>query len=66
MEEKTVNPDEVCQRAVHAKMAVYQAKEHFEVILKGYNDQVDALIGVVDLMKRRILELEKQVPTSDK
>ena len=60
MEEKTVNPDEVCHRVIQAKLATYQAKEHFEAVLKGYNDQVDALIGVVELMKRRILELENQ------
>lgn len=64
MEEKTINPDEICQRALQAKMAVYQAKEHFEMVLKMYNDQNDALINVVNLMKQRILELEKQFPST--
>ena len=61
MEERTVNPDEICQRALQTKMGAYQAKEHFETVLKGYNDQVDALVGVINLMKARILELEKEL-----
>ncbi len=36
------------------KTAVYQAKEHFEVAVKGYNDQVDNHINVVQMMKARI------------
>jgi hypothetical protein len=54
-----VNPDEICNRALSAKMEVYRAKEMFEAVLKNYNDQVDGLINVVQLMKARILDLEK-------
>ena len=57
--ENKVNPDEVCNRALAAKMDVYRAKEMFEAVLKNYNDQVDGLINVVQLMKQRILELEQ-------
>jgi hypothetical protein len=54
----TVNPDIVCQQAIQAKLSVYQAKEHFESVLKVYNDQLDNLVNLVGLMKNRILELE--------
>jgi hypothetical protein len=53
-----VNPDLICQQAMQARMAAYEANEHFESVLKVYNDQVAALIGVVGIMKRRIMELE--------
>jgi len=55
-----INPDIVCQQAVQAKLFVYQAKEQFESVLKTYNDHLDNLIGLVNLMKNRILELEKE------
>ena len=54
----TINPDQICQQAVQAKLNVYQAKEQFETVLKVYNDQLDNLINLVNLMKNRILELE--------
>jgi hypothetical protein len=57
-QQPTVNPDIICQQAVQAKLNVYQAKEHFESVLKIYNDQVDNLINVVQMMKARILELD--------
>jgi len=57
-QQNVVNPDQIVQQAIQAKLNVYQAKEHFEAILKTYNDQVDNLINVVSLMKNRILELE--------
>ena len=53
-----VNPDLICQQAMQARMAAYEGKEHFESVLKVYNDQVAALITVVGMMKRRIVELE--------
>jgi hypothetical protein len=56
--QNAINPDQVCQNAIQAKLNVYQAKEQFETVLKMYNDQVDNLINVVGLMKARILELE--------
>jgi hypothetical protein len=55
-----VNPDVVCQQALRARMATYEAKEHFETVLKGYNDQVAGLINLVGMMKARILELEAE------
>ena len=58
MHQSTINPDAVCQQAIQAKLNVYQAKEHFETILKIYNDQLDNLVNLVGLMKSRILELE--------
>ena len=60
MQQPTISPDQICQQAIQAKLNVYQAKEHFETILKAYNDQLDALVNVVQLMKSRILELEKE------
>ena len=57
--ENRVNPDDLCNRALSAKMEVYRAKEMFEAVLKNYNDQVDGLVNVVQLMKGRILELEQ-------
>ncbi|MEW6042464.1 MAG: hypothetical protein AB1633_13175 [Elusimicrobiota bacterium] len=63
MQPSPINPDVVCQDALQAKMEVYRAKEHFEAVLKVYNDQVDGLINVVNLMKARILELEGQIKT---
>lgn len=56
--QQPINPDVICQQAIQAKLNVYQAKEHFESVLKMYNDQVDGLINVVQIMKARILELE--------
>jgi len=56
-----VNPDVICQQALQARMAAYEAKEYFETILKGYNDQVAALIKLVALMRGRITELEEQL-----
>jgi predicted S18 family serine protease len=59
--ETVINPDIVCQQAIQAKLNVYQAKEYFETVLKTYNDQVDNLINLVNLMKNRILELEGEL-----
>ena len=66
MNQNIINPDEICQRAVQAKLDVYKAKEHFETILKNYNDAVDALIGVINLMKRRIIKLENSLKERNK
>jgi len=63
-QQNIINPDEVCRQAVQTKLAVYQAKEHFESVLKMYNDQVDQLVNVTALMKQRILELEQQAGES--
>lgn len=60
MNHTTINPDIICQKAIQAKLNVYQAKEHFESVLKMYNDQIDNLINLVSLMKNRILELEQE------
>ena len=60
MQQPTINPDVICQQAIQAKLNVYQAKEHFESVLKLYNDQVDNLINLVGMMKKRILELEEE------
>jgi hypothetical protein len=57
-QQNPINPDIVCQQAIQAKLNVYQAKEHFESVLKVYNDQLDNLVNLVGLMKNRILELE--------
>jgi len=59
MEPNTINPDVLCQRALQAKMETYKAKEHFEAVLKHYNDEVENLVQVIGLMKNRILELER-------
>ncbi|MFH0922341.1 MAG: hypothetical protein V1913_18505 [Fibrobacterota bacterium] len=59
MDPVTINPDHVCQRTLQAKMETYKAKEHFEAVLKQYNDEVENLVQVVGLMKNRILELER-------
>jgi hypothetical protein len=53
-----INPDQVCQQAIQAKLNVYQAKEHFESVLKMYNDQLNNLVNLVGLMKNRVIELE--------
>ena len=63
MEQKPINPDDICRQAIQAKLGVYQAKENFESVLKSYNDQVDALINVIGMMKSRILELEAAAST---
>lgn len=59
-----INPDQICQQAIQAKLNVYQAKEQFESVLKIYNDQVDNLVSVVNLMKARIMELEQNNKTT--
>jgi hypothetical protein len=63
IEQNVINPDVICQQAILAKLNVKQAKEGFEAVLKTYNDQVDNLVNLVNLMKARILELEAQVRT---
>lgn len=60
-QENTINPDQICQQAIQAKLNVYQSKEQFETVLKVYNDQLDNLINLVNLMKNRILELEGEL-----
>jgi hypothetical protein len=60
-----INPDVVCQQALQARMAAYEAKEHFEAVLKAYNDQVAGLINLVGIMKARILELEASGSLND-
>ena len=42
MQQQVINPDDICRQAIQAKLAVYQAKEHFESVLKMYNDQTDS------------------------
>ena len=61
MAQQTINPDVICQQAIQAKLNVYQTKEHFESVLKKYNDHVDNLLNLISIMKNRIVELEKQV-----
>jgi phage shock protein A len=56
-----INPDDICNQALQAKMQVYRAKEGFETVLKNYNDQVDQLINLVNLMKNRILAVESEL-----
>jgi hypothetical protein len=60
MEEK-VNPDILCQNALNAKMEMYRAKEMGEAVLKNYNDRMDELVNVIQLMKARILEMERKL-----
>ncbi len=60
MQQPTINPDDICQQAIQTKLAVYQAKEQFESVLKIYNDRVDNLVNLIAMMKQRILELEHQ------
>ena len=64
--QNAINPDVVCQQAIQAKLNVYQAKEHFETVLKVYNDHLDGLINVVQLMKNRILEIEGIAANAEK
>lgn len=61
MQPNTINPDQICQQAIQAKLNVYQAKEQFETVLRTYNDQLDNLVSLVNLMKSRILELEGEL-----
>ena len=66
MEPVTVNPDQVCQRVLQAKLEAYKAAENYQAVMKCYNDEVDNLIRVVGLMKKRILELERGGAESEK
>lgn len=58
MSDPTLNLDLICQEALQAKLNMYQAKEHFEAILKIYNDRVDNLLTAIEIMKKRIQTLE--------
>jgi hypothetical protein len=62
----TINPDQIVQQTMQAKMEVYRAKEMFESVLKHSNDQLDNMVGLVQMMKTRILELEKEVEENKK
>ena len=53
-----VNPDQVIQQTLQSRLNVYAAKESFESVLKTYNDNMESLTGVINLMKARILQLE--------
>jgi phage shock protein A len=55
-----MNPDQICQEALQAKLNMYQAKERFEAILTAYNSKVDILIEAVTSMKAKIDELNKK------
>jgi hypothetical protein len=57
--ERKVNPDELCQAMLTARMEHYRAKEMVDASSKKYNDAVDAMGQVIQMMKNRILELEK-------
>ena len=57
--ENKVNPDEICNRVMSGRMGFYRARETADAALKIYNDEVDGLINVVQLMKQRILDLDK-------
>ncbi|OGS36644.1 MAG: hypothetical protein A2293_09435 [Elusimicrobia bacterium RIFOXYB2_FULL_49_7] len=58
MGEQILNPDNLIQQTIQAKLNLYRAKETHDSFLKQYNDQVDGLIEVIQLMKARIVELE--------
>lgn len=60
-----INPDQVCQQTLQAKLEVYQAKEFFESVLKKYNDCMEMQMQTISLMKNRIMELENQVKEMD-
>jgi hypothetical protein len=60
-QQNQINPDAICNQALQAKMDVYRAKEGFETVLKNYNDQVDNLMNLVNLMKSRILAVESEL-----
>ena len=59
--QNAINPDQICQQAIQAKLNVYQSKEQFETVLKIYNDQLDNLLNLVGIMKNRILDLEGEL-----
>jgi hypothetical protein len=63
-QQNTVSPDAVCQQAIQAKLNVYRSKEQFETVIKYYNDHVDNLIHLIEMMKNRIIELEGELGKS--
>ena len=56
-----INPDVIIQQALQAKLNLYSAKEALDAVQKAYNDNVDNLIGTINLMKARIMELEARL-----
>jgi len=62
--QKTVNPDDVVNNAMQAKLEMMDAKENFGAVLKKYDDHIKDLILVISMLKNRVLELEK--PKKDK
>jgi len=56
--QKEVNPDEVVNAAMQAKLGMLDAKEEFGSMLKKYDDHIKDLVTVINMMKNRILELE--------
>jgi len=61
MAERVVNPDDICQQVMQAKLNMYQAKENADATLKAYNDQVGELVGVIGILKTHILKIEKEL-----
>jgi phage shock protein A len=58
-EQKRISLDDLCQQALQAKLNLYQEREKLDVALKIYNDSMDNLIRAVDLLKRQMIEAEK-------
>ena len=65
-QQNAINPDIVCGNALNARMASYRADEAAVAAKKNYNDGVDGLVQVIQLMKNRILELEKELEKEKK
>ena len=61
MQPNLINPEEICQSAIQAKLNAYQARENADSVCKIYNDKVDALINLVGIMRNKILELENEL-----
>jgi len=61
-----INPDDICQAAIQAKMNLYTAKENYDAVMKSYNDKNAQLVNVINLMKNKILELEEIIKEKDK
>ena len=64
--QNVINPDVVCQQAIQARLNVFQGKEQLEIAIAQYNREIDNLINLVNLMKKRILELEQEKEKNDK
>ena len=61
-----INPSEIIQQAIQAKLDLYTARENYDAVMKTYNDRNANLVNLINLETSKILELEAVIKERDK